>query len=131
LLSIPYLGYCPETDPIYQNTRRFALSSGNPYYSTGRVAQGIGSPHTPEAYVWPLALAMQGLTTHDPGEQSDTLRMLVASTAGTSLMHESFHPDHPERFTRPWFAWANGLFAEFVMSWAIQQATGARVGGPG
>ena len=131
LLSTPYLGYRPEADPIYQNTRRFALSSENPYYYTGQVAQGIGSPHTPEAYVWPLALAMRGLTTHDPMEQLDTLRMLVASTAGTSLMHESFHPDHPERFTRPWFAWANSLFAEFVMSWAFQQTAGTRPRGTG
>ena len=27
-------------------------------------------------------------------------------------MHESFHVDDPGTFTRPWFAWANSLFAE-------------------
>jgi len=30
-------------------------------------------------------------------------------------MHESFHKDDPTKFTRPWFAWANTLFGEFVL----------------
>jgi meiotically up-regulated gene 157 (Mug157) protein len=124
LLSIPYLGYRPPTDAIYQNTRRFVLGPENPYYYTGQVAQGIGSCHTPQGYVWPLALAMQGLTTQDPAEHADVLRMLIASTAGTNLMHESFHPDQPQSFTRPWFGWANSLFAEFVLSWARQHMAG-------
>jgi meiotically up-regulated gene 157 (Mug157) protein len=29
-------------------------------------------------------------------------------------MHESFNPNRPAQFTRPWFAWANSLFAELV-----------------
>ncbi len=121
LLSIPYLGYRPTTDPVYSNTRRFVLSPENPYYFAGRVAKGVGSPHTPVGYVWPMALATQGLTSSDPGEQAEVLRTLVASTAGTQLMHESFHPDDPHQFTRPWFAWANSLFAQLVLSWATHQ----------
>ena len=35
LMSIPYLGYCSADDPIYQNTRRFALSKENPFYYEG------------------------------------------------------------------------------------------------
>ena len=31
------------------------------------------------------------------------------------LMHEGFHKDDPEHFTRAWFAWANSIFAEFVI----------------
>jgi meiotically up-regulated gene 157 (Mug157) protein len=61
---------------------------------------------------------MQGMSASDPGEQLEVLRMLVASSAGTGLMHESFDPDGPHQFTRPWFAWANSLFAQFVLSWA-------------
>jgi len=30
-------------------------------------------------------------------------------------MHESFHKDDPTKFTRPWFAWADILFGEFVL----------------
>lgn len=36
LLSLPYLEYCHEDDPIYQNTRRFILSEDNPYYYAGK-----------------------------------------------------------------------------------------------
>jgi len=121
LLSIPYVGYRARTDPVYLNTRRFVLSAENPYYFEGHVARGIGSPHTPAGYIWPMALAMQGLTASDPGEQRAVLRTLVASAAGTQLMHESFHPDDPRQFTRPWFAWANSLFAQLVLEWSRER----------
>lgn len=116
LLSIPYLGYRPANDPVYRNTRRFILSSANPYHFSGAYASGIGSPHTPQGYVWHLALIVLGLTATDPAEQLAVLRTLLATTAGTNYMHESFDPDDPVRFTRPWFGWANSLFAEFVLS---------------
>ena len=114
LLSIPYLGYRPADDPVYQRTRAFVLSRANPCYAEGRYAQGVGSRHTPRGYVWPLGLITQGLTTSDPAEQKRILTMLVSTTAGTGYMHESFDPANPECFTRPWFAWANSLFATLV-----------------
>ncbi len=40
--------------------------------------------------------------------------MLLATDAGTGLMHESFDPDAPEKFTRDWFAWANSMFGEMI-----------------
>ncbi|MEO9167234.1 MAG: glycoside hydrolase family 125 protein, partial [Aestuariivirga sp.] len=115
LLSLPYLGYCKGDDPIYQNTRAMILSAANPYYYEGRVAKGIGSPHTPQDYIWPIALCMQGLTSTSRDEQLSLLATLLATDAGTGLMHEGFHKDDPSQFTRPWFAWANSLFADFVM----------------
>lgn len=121
LLSIPYIGYRSRMDPVYRNTRRFLLSSENPYYFVGRSARGIGSPHTPSGYIWPMALTVQGLTASEasePGEQVALLRTLIESAAGTQFMHESFNPDNPSLFTRPWFAWANSLFAQFVLDWA-------------
>lgn len=114
LLSIPYLGYRAASDPTYQNTRRFVLSPDNPYYHEGRCARGVGSPHTPVGFVWPISLAMQGLTATSDDERERLLRVLCATTAGTRLMHESFDPDDPTRFTREWFGWANSLFAELV-----------------
>ncbi|MFC4453986.1 glycoside hydrolase family 125 protein [Deinococcus sonorensis] len=115
LLSIPYLGYRDAADPLYMNTRRFVLSHDNPSFARGRYAAGIGSPHTPPGMVWPIALAMQGLTSTSDEERERLLDMLVATTAGTAYMHESFDPDDPDVFTREWFAWANSLFAEFVL----------------
>lgn len=119
LLSIPYLGYRPATDETYRNTRAFVLSPGNPYYSEGRHARGIGSPHTKPGQVWPMSLAMQGLTSTDQEERAELLATLAATTAGTGYIHESFDPDDPGVFTRPWFGWANSLYAQFAMEVAL------------
>lgn len=122
LLSIPYLGYRPVDDIVYQNTRAFVLSEHNPYYFTGTAASGIGSPHTPTDYIWHIALCMQGLTSTDPGEIESILHVLSTTHASTGFMHEGFHKDDPTLFTRPWFAWANSLFAEFVSQYALQSS---------
>lgn len=45
LLSLPFLGYCSKTDPLYLNTRKFLFSQYNPYYSKGSAGEGIGGPH--------------------------------------------------------------------------------------
>lgn len=115
LLALPYLGWCAPDDPIYQSTRRFVLSDSNPYYYQGRAASGVGSPHTPPRYIWHLALSMQGLTASDPAERGRMLDLLEATDSGTGLMHEGFDCDDPSRFTRPWFAWANSMYAELVL----------------
>lgn len=114
LLSIPYLGYTDVTDDIYINTRNFILSEYNPYYFKGKYAQGIGSPHTPDNYIWHIALAMQALTATDEEEVDGILNMLITTDANTDYMHESFNADNPYQYTREWFAWANSLFAELV-----------------
>ena len=72
-MSIPYLGYCSADDPIYQNTRRFALSKENPFYYEGAVAKGIGSPHTPPDYIWHMALSMQGITAQTAEEKLEMI----------------------------------------------------------
>ncbi len=114
LLAAPYIGYCDKEDEIYQNTRRFILSKDNPYYFEGTVAKGIGSPHTPKNHIWHIALAMQIITSNDKNEINECLEMLSKTHAGTFFMHESFHVDDPEKFTRVWFAWANTLFAQML-----------------
>ena len=116
LLSLPYLGYCSAEDPIYRNTRNFILSAYNPYYYAGSYGRGIGSPHTPYRHVWPIALVMQALTTTDQAEIDQILTMLEQTEAGTDQMHESFLVDDPTKFTREWFAWANSLFSELILS---------------
>ena len=115
LMSIPYLGYCSPDDPVYQNTRRYVLSHENPYYFEGSFAKGVGSPHTPPQYIWQIALSMQGLTSTSREERLQLLEMLENSDGGTGYMHEGFHVDDPTKFTRPWFAWSNSLFSEYVM----------------
>lgn len=116
LLSAPYIGYTKATDTIYQNTRRYLLSKDNPYYYTGTVAHGIGSAHTNDGWVWPLALVMQGLTASTDSEKRDVLNELLASDTGDHVLHESFNPNDPTKFTRADFGWPNALFSEFVMT---------------
>lgn len=115
LLSLPWLEAPGVEEEIYQNTRKFVLSGGNPYYFEGKAACGIGSPHTPRGYIWHIALTMQGLTSKSREEREALLRTLTETDAGLELMHEGFDADCPEKFTREWFAWANSLFALFVM----------------
>ncbi|GIO39694.1 glycosyl hydrolase [Paenibacillus antibioticophila] len=115
LLSIPYIGYVSAEDPIYQNTRRFALSFDNPFYFEGKFAKGIGSPHTPGGYVWHMALSMQALTSTDDQEIKELIDTLIATDADTGYMHEGFHPDNPADFSREWFAWSNSLFASLIV----------------
>ena len=114
LLSLPWLGICRRDDPRYLRTRAFILSPDNPFYFSGTAAEGIGSPHTPKGYIWPIALCVQMLTSRSDGEAASALRMLLTTHAGTGLMHESFDPDQPQRFTRSWFAWANSMFGEAI-----------------
>ncbi len=117
LLSLPYLGYCAANDPIYQNTRKFILSKDNPFYFEGKAAKGVGSPHTPSNYIWPISLAVQGLTSTDMDEQNRLLHMLETTDAGTGFMHESFNVENPQHYTREWFAWANSIFSEFLLKY--------------
>jgi meiotically up-regulated gene 157 (Mug157) protein len=114
LLSLPYLGACDVADPTYVATRSWVLSSANPWWFEGRLGDGVGSPHTGPQRIWPIAVAMRGLTATSDGERATAARLLGASHAGTYLAHESFDPDEPTRFTRPWFAWANSLVGEFL-----------------
>lgn len=117
LLSLPYLGAVEADDPIYLNTRKFILSPENRTYYSGKYAAGVGSDHTPEDYVWHIALSMQGLTSVDENERKEILETLMNTDAGTYQMHEGFNVNNPEEFTRPWFAWSNSLFAEYLIDY--------------
>ena len=115
LLSLPYLGVCSELDPIYLNTREFILSSSNPYFYSGEVLTGLGSQHTPENQVWPLGIAMQGITSTSEREIEESLKLLELSHAGTNQMHESVGMDNPRIFTREWFSWADMTFYHLLL----------------
>ena len=116
LLSIPYFGYLPKTNSLYLATRRFALSDRNPYFFRGKYAEGIGSPHTPHGYVWPLALCVQALTATDDKEVDQLFGWIAASDVGDHRLHESFNAEWPESYTREDFAWPNALYAELIMT---------------
>ena len=115
LLSMPYLGTIDRTDPLYLRTRDFVLSKDNPYYFSGIMGHGVGSPHTGLNRVWPIAITMRALTANDDYDIVSSLKMLKSTHASTGFMHESFMKDDPTQFSRKWFAWANTLFGELVL----------------
>ncbi|MFT3978897.1 MAG: glycoside hydrolase family 125 protein [Ferruginibacter sp.] len=116
LLSMPYLGSVPASDPVYQNTRKFVWSSSNPFFFKGKAAEGIGGPHVALDMIWPLSIIMRGLTSNNDAEIKSCLQTLVKTHGGTGFMHEAFHKDDPANFSRSWFAWANTIFGEFVLA---------------
>ncbi|HEX5220259.1 MAG TPA: glycoside hydrolase family 125 protein [Verrucomicrobiae bacterium] len=115
LLSLPYLGAVKTNDKIYQRTRRLLLSADNPYYCFGKAPNGLGGPHVGVNMIWPLGVIIEGLTATKDAEIKQCLTTLQKTHAGTGFMHEAFHKDDPKNFTRPWFAWANTIFGEFVL----------------
>jgi hypothetical protein len=101
---------------VYEVTRARLFSGRNPYFFHGSKLSGLGSPHTPHNYVWPLALAVDALTTADPGRISSALESLLLGAAGNGLVHEGVNVDNEGAFTRPDFGWANAMLVVAVES---------------
>jgi meiotically up-regulated gene 157 (Mug157) protein len=116
LLSLPHIEAIDYRNPIYLKTRQFLLSNANPYYFSGERAKGIGSQHTPDKHVWPIAMAVEALTSFDRNKQNETIDKLEETDASTGRMHESFHVDDETRFTREWFSWADMTYVDLVLT---------------
>jgi len=123
LLSLPYLGVIAVDDEIYRATRAFILSKANPYYFSGSLGSGIGSPHTGNNSIWPISLIIQASTSTNEEEILSCLRVLIKSSAGTGLLHESFNADNASDYTRAWFAWCNSLFGGLIVQ-LVQERPG-------
>lgn len=111
---------------IYRNTRKFVLSDANPYFAKGPVISAVGGPHLGPGRAWPMAALVAGLTSYEPlsgdrtakevqDEVAEQLRMVLDSTAGSGVVHESVNSWDENNWTRSWFGWANGLFGELVL----------------
>lgn len=114
LLSLPFLGYCKDNDPIYLNTRKKCLSEQNPYYYSGSYLTGIGSPHTPPQYVWPISIAMEGLTTADIAMIKEKIIKIANTDDQTNQCHEGIDVNDPKNYTREWFSWSNMTYCQLV-----------------
>jgi len=121
LLSLPYIGFTDTSDPIYQNTREFILSLDNPYYFNGTAGSGVGSPHIGLGWIWPMSIMAQAITSDDDDEILTCLETLKTAAYSTGFMHESYWEDDINSFTRPWFAWANSLFGELILTIAKER----------
>ncbi len=119
LLSLDYLGCVFAGDrSVYRRTRAFVLSPDNPYFFRGTAGEGIGGPHEGLNYIWPMSIIFRAFSGIDDAETAACLHTLRNTTAGTHFMHESFWKDDPAKYTRPWFAWANTLFGELILTLA-------------
>ncbi|HEY8438030.1 MAG TPA: glycoside hydrolase family 125 protein, partial [Candidatus Limnocylindrales bacterium] len=99
-------------------------SAANPWWFSGCAGDGIGSPHTGSNRVWPIAIAIRGLTAITDAERLAAIRLLAATHAATFLAHESFDVDDPAHFSRPWFAWANTLVGDLLERAALDGLLG-------
>jgi len=123
LLSMAYLGIVDINDPVYQNTRNFVWSQSNPYFFKGKAGEGIGGPHIGYDMVWPMSIMMKAFTSQKDEEIKACVKMLMDTDANTGFIHESFHKDNPENFTRSWFAWQNSLFGELIIKLVNENKT--------
>ena len=90
-------------------------SKDNPYFFRGTAGEGIGGPHIGYDMIWPMSIIMRAMTSCEDDEIRKCIKMLRNTDGDTGFMHESFHKDNPEKFTRHWFAWANTLFGELIL----------------
>jgi uncharacterized protein len=131
LTTLPYIDWCSAFDPDYLNTRAFTLSMDDPYYFSGKYATGLGSPHTPFGWVWPLGIIGRALTSTSSQEIAEAITVLAETDSESGLFHESFNPDAYWKFTRAEFGWANALAAELLFrSIAGMNATQFGASGP-
>ena len=115
LLSLPELGWCAKNQPEYLKTRNWLLSEDHEYYFVANGFAGFESDHTPPGYIWPLSIAMQGLTSRTMDESLKCLDLLEACDGETGDMHEAFDCNDPRQFTRPWFSWADMTYVQLVL----------------
>ncbi|MBT0667956.1 glycoside hydrolase family 125 protein [Novosphingobium profundi] len=120
LLGLAFLGCVPTSDALWQATAAACWSDANPYFFKGSAIEGIGGPHVGLGQVWPMSLIVRAMSSDDPVVIGQMLQALRDTDAGTGFMHEALDSNDPAQFTRPWFAWANGLFGELVIRIADQ-----------
>jgi len=130
LLWLPYLNvsHSYSHDPVYQNTRKFVLSKNdqNFFGDSSTKFQGLGSQHHSLGLrtggrqcfgdcIWHLGLAMQGITADSQDEKTRVMNMMLKSDDGQDLMHEGFDARNPGDYNRDGFAFANSVFAQWVL----------------
>ena len=125
LMSLPYVDFLNNTDPVYVSTKNAILSNRNPYWfrSPSTNLSGIGGPHRGLNKIWPMNWIVQLDTSTSVSERVSLLDQIKTTTAGKGLIHENFDVNEPQGygFGRLWFAWGNSLFGEVILKMAMQE----------
>ena len=99
-----------------------AAAAGGGGTGAGAGAAGFdGGMFRSRSGIWPMAVAMQALTSTNDTEIATCLTYLTRSALATGFMHESFDKDDATHYTRPWFAWANAVFGELILQLAKER----------
>lgn len=114
LTTLPYINWSSAYYRVYRDTRHFTLSTRNPWYFRGRYAEGLGSPHTPYGFVWPLGIIGEAITDTNRATIDNWITTLAETDSEAGMIHESFYADGYWKFTRQEFGWANALYAELI-----------------
>ncbi|SEN11741.1 hypothetical protein SAMN05192583_2089 [Sphingomonas gellani] len=115
LSGLAFLGCVAADDPVWRRTEAAAWSERNPWFVRGRAGKGLGGPHAGFDLIWPMATIVRAFSSNDDRLIRACLKSLRDTDADTGFVHETFHKDDATRFTRPWFAWANGLLGELIV----------------
>lgn len=94
---------------IYRNARHSVLSEDNPYFMRCSVISAVGGPHVGPGKLWLMAAVIAALTVYEPAsgvkdvssEMEKQLEIVLDSTAGSGVVHESFNSWNEYSFTRP------------------------------
>ena len=62
-----------------------------------------------------MSIMMKAFTAQSDDEIRHCMRLLLTTDAQTGFIHESFHVENADKYTRAWFAWQNTLFGELVL----------------
>jgi meiotically up-regulated gene 157 (Mug157) protein len=123
LAGLALVDAAKRDDPLFRRTAGLVWSDRNPFFFKGRAAEGVGGPHVGLDMIWPMSIITHAMNADDDATIRQCLRWLKSTHAGTGFMHESFHKDDPTNFTRPWFAWANALFGQFIVELVERRPT--------
>lgn len=67
-----------------------------------------------------MSLLVQAQTSDSDAEIAKCINM-VRDSSRLGLVHESIDVNNIHEYTRPWFAWANSVFAQTVLKIAAER----------
>ena len=90
------IGFVRAGRPVYLNTRVSLSSQTIRTTSAENTRPGLGSPHTPKGWVWPLGLIGEALTTPNLGQVTESSCKRIATTSGSDRLMHGLRPERSD-----------------------------------